>query len=357
MRLQHLPHDLLCHIMRQACQADRVACMTACRSLLSAATSQGVWSTVCFTDLDSSAVRFMDMHRCPVVHITTACPDDVAWFFDMLATLGIDCVERLSVRMEPTPRLPADFLRGIGGQTRLKHLKVDIASLEEPSEVYFSRDHGLTSLQTLEIVERTEGSKRLVLWWEASHSKFESLQTAVLDVGLSDVMTGLRHLPRLKRMVYNFEAEEGGETYEDAELQGLDVDVLELTVDCETDYATLGEQLGLVTRVGSLVLNCEDEYVDLTSFEWTQVESVSLRMFTTRADVKLDFEGMRLSRRLRRVDLGIGAPWGDSPDFVSACRHTLYFTHVPEPRQWADHLASGRLDLHLLPTTCIHLAV
>ena len=351
-----LPHDLLCQVVRRVSQTDRVACMTTCHALLAAAISPGVWTTVCFTDLDSSAVRFMDVHRCPTVHVTTACPDDVAWFFEMLAKLHIDCVERLCLWLEPTLRLPSDFLRGIGALTRLRHLRLEIASLEDPSEVYFGSDHGLASLRSLEIVERTEGSKQLVVWWEASHARFERLQTAVLDVGLSDVMTGLRHLPRLRRLAYNFEPVEGGETYEDAELQGADLDVLEITVDCETDFATLGEQLGLVARVGSLVLNCEDEYVDLTDFDWSRVDSLALRMHATRTEVKLDFEGLRRSR-LAAVDVSVGAPWADNQELVSACRHTLFFTRVSAPREWAEHVAAGRLDLRLLPTTCVHLAV
>lgn len=355
--LADLPHDVLCQIMGASTQGDRVACMTACRSLMKAATAPGVWTRVCFTELDRSAVRFMERHRCPVVHVSTACPDDVAWFFEKLREMGVDCVRVLHVDLEPTPRMPSDFLRGIGAQTRLAHLRVTIEALEDPSEIYFCRNHCLTSLQTLEIVERTEGAKQLVVWWEASHARFHNLTSAIVDVGLADVMTGLRHMPRLRRLVYNFEPVEGGETYEDVELEGVDMDVLEFSVDCETDFATLGEQLGTARRVGGLVLHCHDEYVDLTGIDWTAVESLSLRMHTTRAEVKLDFEGVRASRRFRRIDLSIGAAWADNLEVATACRHTLFFTHVAAPRDWAVHLAADRLHLDLLPTACVHLGL
>lgn len=353
--LRDLPPDVMCHIMRLADQSDRVACMLACRSLMLAATAPGVWTRVMFHDLDHTAVDFMARHRCPTVHIDTGCPDDVAWFFDRLRELGIDCVERLYLSLSETSRLPADLLCGIGAQTKLLHLGIVAESLEHPSEICFERDHGLTSLRSLEIIEHTEVAKQIVVWWQGSHARFRQLDSVVLDVGLSDVLTGMRDLPRLKRLAYNFEPVEGGETYEDAEFQDIDVDMLEITVDCETDFETLGEQLGLARRVDSLILNCEDEYADLTPFVWTAVRSLTLVMHTTRAEIKLDFAAMRDAPRLRNVRVVIGAVWANNQAVLEACRHTLFFLRVPSVQEWARHIAADRLVLDLLPSTCVHM--
>lgn len=347
LRLQRLPNDVLCHIMRQASQAERVACMTTCRALNQAVSAPGVWTTVRFTDLDDSAIRFMDIHRCPTVHIASMCPDDVAWFFEMLAKASIDCVQTLSIVIGAVPRLPADFLRGICAQSKLVTLSILIQSLDDPSEIYFARGHDLASLRALTIHECTKGPKQLIVWWEASHARFRDLQLVSLDLGVSDIMCGARRMPSLRHVSYSCEPFESGETYEDARLEGVDLELLECVVDADTDMATLCEQLALAKRLDRLVLNCVFD-VDLTAFEWHNVGELKLVMHGPSCQAWVNFQALKDLRESRRLELAM------------ANEHDkcfLLFTGVPTPRQWAEHVAAGRLDLYLPPSTCLQLVV
>lgn len=355
--LQHLPHDILCHVARHCDQQSRAACLTTCRALHSAVSSPGLWSEVTFYDLDHAAVDFMERQRCSIVHVISTCPDDVAWFFEELRDRDIDCIQRLYIAFGPVQRMPMDLLCGIGGQTGLRHLAMRVESLDATSEIFFCRHHQLHCLESIEIMEHTIEAKQLVVWLDGTHSRFEKLNSLVLDVGMSDAMAGLRHMPSIKRAAYSFEMEEGGETYEDMELEGLELDILELDVDCEVDVATLTSELQKC-KVGTLVLHVKDEFLDLSPGFGAHVERLLLRMHLTHADIKVDFTSLRAARGLREISLDIAAGWIlAQPDMVHNCAHTLYFTRVGSPAEWAAHIgAGGPLQLRLLPTTRVHLA-
>lgn len=360
-RLSQLPDDVLRQIMRQSSQEARAACMTVCRSLYTAATSVGVWPEATFYDLDDAAVSFMERHRCRVVHVVSQCPDDVAWFFEQLRDLDVACIERLYVSFGTVQRMPMDLLCGIGGQRVLRHLAVRVQSLEVTSEVFFCRHHELAQLRSLEITEHTPGGKQLVVWLDGSHSRFERLDSVVLDVGMSDALAGLRRMPRIKRVAYSFEEDDGaggggGETFEDLELAGLDLDMLELDLDSEADLATLGDEL-CKCRVGTLVLHVKDEYLDLTAGFGTRVERLVLRMHLAHVDVKLDFERVRACADLREITVDVGAAWMlQQPLVMEGCVHTMYFTHVASFEEWGEHIGPGPLRLDLAPSTRVHLS-
>lgn len=361
MRLPGLPQDVLCRIMRQANQPDRVACMTTCKALKEAACAPGAWSSVRFSrDLDDSAIRFMDVHRCANVQIASSCPDDVAWFFEMLAKASIDCVETLVITIGKVARLPTDFLRGICAQTKLRVLSIMIQSLEHPSEIHFAKDHELASLRALTIMEMTEDDEpmQLVVWWEASHARFKELELVGLRVGVSDIMCGARRMPNLQRLMYSCEPYESGETYEDAQLEGVDLQLLSCVVDLDTDLTILCEQLALAKRVRKLVLNCHFD-ADLTGFEWHNVEEVELCMHGSSGEVKINFQSLKDLQQPRRLELRISnAMLMQEPGFL--CKYALLFTGVPTPREWAEYMVTGLLDMHLPPAptiTCVQLVV
>lgn len=356
MRLQHLPHDVLCHIMRHAGQEARVTSMSVCRSLHAAANSPGVWTEVTLYDLDQSAVKFIDRHRCDVVRIVSRCPDDVAWFFEQLAERDVACMRCLHIGFGAVPRMPMDLMCGICAQRGLQHLSIRVASLDATSEIFFCKHHQLRELQTLKITEDTEDARQLVVWLDDTHARFRRLHTVELSVGMSDVLAGLRQMPSAQRVAYSFETDSagggGGETFEDMDLAGAVLDRLELDVDCEVDVVTMAEQLDKC-RVGTLVLNVKDEYMDLTHGFGGDVDHLVLCMHMSHADVKLDFERVLDCRGLKR--LSVRAAPTLTPDDVGS--YTLYFERVASLAEWAAvTVQGGPLQLDLLPRTHVHLS-
>lgn len=347
--LQSLPHDALCRIMKLVDQADRVASMTACRATLAAASSPGVWAEVTFHDLDETAVCFMRRHQCRVVRISSRCPDDVSWFFHRLAKEGVACVKRLYIQLGAVQRVPGDFLYGIGLQSRLQYMEVAVESVDIMSEINFCEFHELSELRTLKIMELTPTCRKLVVWFAGAQRRFTRLRNVAIRGSVSDVIDGLADIPSLRRVGYSFD-EMGGESYEQARLAGLELEVMELDVDCETEHATLSEEL-CECKTRRLVLNVKDEYLDLTG-GIGKVEDLLLRMHSTIANVRLDFEALQ-DCGLRTITLDIAYPVIGGDDGA----HTLCFTRVTDVLDWAAHCGQGGpLQLRLLPTTRVHLS-
>lgn len=351
--LKQLPDDVLRHIMRLADQEARVACMSACRALHRAAGALGVWTEVTLYDLDPAAVAFMERHRCPVVRVVTDCPDDVAWFFEQLYERGIVCVRHLRIELGAVMRVPMDLLCGIGVQDTLERLSIRVHSLDGASEICFCKHHRLQRLRTLEISEHTEQAKHLVVWMDDTHDRFHRLTSVALDVGLSDIMAGLRHVPTARRVAYSFETDGegggGGETFEDMELAGARLDSLDLDLDGEVDTATMAAEL-CKCDVGTLTLHVKDEHVDL-AHGFGRVRRLVLRLHLTYTNIRLDFEALRACRQLE--ELVVDA----APLVTGMCAPTLYFVNVPSPGEWAAHVApTGPLRLDVLPTAQVHLS-
>lgn len=344
MRLTDVPADVLSGIVGRLDQADKVACLTACKALGAAAAGVGVWPSVTFRDLDCTAVAFMARHRCPRVVIRSDCPDDVSWFFDQLAARDIPCLEELTIELGVVQRLPYDFLTGLARQRPLRQLAVTIAHLDEPSEVVFPRSCCLFDLHALRIVDRTPGAKQLVVWFADSHARFSSLRTLHLDVAVSDALAGLKHMPSLREVVYRSDDEEGGETYEDMAVEGATLDVLELDVGAETSYHDLWHQLGQCS-VRRLVLHVNDDWLDVSQPLGPALEDIELQLYTNRGDIKFDFPHLSELTRLRTIRVAFGAPWLlEDQAALAAASHHLIFAHAT-PAEWIRFFQPRALDL------------
>lgn len=355
--LVDLPDDVLCHIMKLADQPTRLAAMETCSRLGTAASAPGVWTDVTFRDLDQTAVDFLARHRCPTVRILSDCPDDVAWFFCKLANENVVCIQDLTIRFGVVRRLPATFLRGIGSQTDLRNFTMVLDDVDASCDIFFSEGHSLRRLETLRIIERSPGTKQLTVWFQDTHAAFESLRVLVLDVALSDAVAGLNKMAKLRQATYLFEEDENDETYEDAELAGLNLDLLELdlaTDDTVVSHDTLFEQLQRCA-VRELVLHIKDGWQNLDRPLSPALETLVLRMHVTHATVNIDFGALRGHAALRRVVLDIGAPWiANDPDVEQSCRHTLAFTGVPTLE---DFIAfAQRITLVKHAKTCLSIS-
>ena len=362
MRLSDLPCEVLARIVGACDQPDKVACMTACKALSAAATAVGAWSDrVTFRDLDASAVAFMARHRCPSVSIDTACPDDVPWFFDKLHAAGVACIRELEVRLSgggpsggggggrsAVQRVPMDLLAPVARHATLRCVRLSVEGLEDTCEVAFPADTHLPELHTLEIVEEpVDGSRQLIVWFADAHAGLPALETLVLDVGLSDVMAGLRRLPALKRVRYLYDEEQGGETFEDVSLAGLDLDCLETAVGEETAYADLWRELAACT-VRRLVLHLMDDWLYLSDPLSPGLRELVVTMHVAHADVKVDFPVVRDLKHLRALGLA-AAPWVAHQEL----HHTLMFAEVAVP-EWIRFF--GAVHVSLLPATRVLIA-
>jgi hypothetical protein len=353
--LADVPHDVLCQVMRLAGQSARTACFTASKQLSAAATARGVWGGgVTFYDLDRSAVEFVRRHRPARVRVDGACPDDVSWFFDTLRDEGLTtCIRHLLVRLGVVQRVPSDLLDGIGAQSELERLDVFVEDLDQPCNIYVPDDHRLTKLRTLSV---TDGSpcKELFVLFRGAQPRLTSLRSLELDVGMSDVMHGLRHMPALRRVVYRYEEDNDTETYEDAWLEGLDLDALEVSVGAQTDYRHLYSQIARCV-VRDLVLHVADDWVDINEKLSPALESLTVCMHVTSAEVRVDFPFLLEYERLRRVRLDIGAHWiTEEPMIVNSCHHTLIFGHVHAIDDWVAF--QKRVEVLKHPTTSVLLA-
>lgn len=351
-----MPDDVLSHIMALADQPERATCMTACKRLKQAASAPGTWQRVTFYDLDHSTVSFMTRHRCEEVVIHECSPDDVAWFFERLWHNNIICVRSLTVRFGPIDRVPGDLLIGIGRQRHLRHLDLGIEDMTGTCEVFVDRAHELQELRTLRIQERARPgtAKQLVLWFEGSQARFTSLVTLDLDLGMSDVMSNLKNMAQLRHVAYRYEDDEGGETYEDAEFEGLQLDTLELDVGCDIDTHHLFRQMELC-RVRHTVLNVKDDWLDIADKMSPAMESLTFRMHVTSAEIRMDFPFLAAHDRLRLVRVQIGAPWiTDDMMIENSCHHALVFSHVHYLNDWIRFAQKTTLDLHHL--TCVTLS-
>ena len=341
MRLTDLPADVLPGIVGRLDQADKVACLTACRALSAAADSAGVWSRVTFRDLDFTAVAFMHRHRCPAVTIVSECPDDVSWFFDQLAARDIVCVEDLTIHLGEVQRVPHDFFAGLSQQAALRRVEVTVDELDESSEVVFPASACLGNLRELHISDHSSGSdtegKQLVVWFADSHARFSALHTVYLDVAVSDVMAGLRHMPALRHVQYRCNDEE---TYEDAEMEGATLDVLELNVGADASYPDLWRELEKCA-VRKLVLCTTDDWMDVSQPLHPALEELHVLLHAPATEIRIDFPSLATLTRLRVLRV-VAVEW------IEPAPSHLIFSHAAPP-DWIEFFRSRTLDL---PPAC-----
>lgn len=348
-QLTSLPYELLCAIMKRTDQAGRVSSMLATKALSAAALGTGVWDSVTFRELDRTAVEFMARHRCSRVTVDDCPPDDVAWFMHMLADTGCaECITDLAINIGTVQRVPADLLCAVSRHTGLETLEIIINDCDLTCEISFPVDCQLHQLRRLSIVEIE--SNQIIVWFQGCHARFTSLSSLCLDVSLSDVMTGLRHMPHLRTLTYRCDPDDGGETFEDVRMTGTKLDRLEIDVGNDTDMGHLAREMELAS-IDTLVLHMNDDYLDLTHPFSPSLRRLVLSMYTQDADVELDFPNL-VDSQVRDITVVVGAPWIllDST-MMEACHFDLSFRHTPNLTTWMEHLRAGRLTLNTTEST------
>lgn len=348
MHVSSLPLDIAGEVMKRADQETRVACLTVCKAWHAAAMLPTAWASVRFDELDATAVDFVC--RQPGVrhvHVHTRRPDDVVHFFDALADAGLGAqLESVHLTMGPIKRLPGDMLCALSRHSGLRTLDMDIASIERLSEVAFPPDHGLTNLRRLRIHEHGGVTRQLVVWFNGTQSCFGALEHVFLAVGVSDVMVGVDDMKALRHLTYLCDELEGGETYEDVNLEGADLDHLELEIGEHTDFGRLWRQLQRAS-VRTLVLHLNDEFLGITEALSPDLRRLVLGFRADYGDVELDFRCLREHHpSLEKVTVGVTADWILSDaDILNSCEHTLVFRHIPSFSQWLAYVTKVQLDV------------
>lgn len=349
-----LPLDVMGEVLKRADQDTRVACLTVSKAWHCAAMLATVWDAVRFEEVDATALNFL--RRQPNVRrvaIHTHRPDDVAWFFDALADAGhADQLRDVHVHMGPVQRVPSSLLRAMSRHADLASLCIDIAHIDKVSELSFPKTHSLAKLERLSIREHSGATRQLVLWFNGTQPQFKALREVTLHVGMSDVMVGVDGMHALREVSYLCDEEEGGETYEDINIHGADLDRLELEVGVHTDYARLCAQLQQAS-VRTLVLHLNDDFLALSMPASPDMRHLIIGFRVDAADVELDFATLRdYHPKLGKVTVGVTAEWiVRDDDIMESCDHTLVFRNIPDFGTWLAYVTKVQLDIQ--PTTRI----
>ena len=353
-RAPSLPLDVMGEVMKRADQASRVACMTVSKAWHAAAVLTSVWDAVRFEEVDATALEFVLRHpgiRRAVVHSHR--PDDVAWFFDALADAGHDQQLRdVQIDIGPVQRVPSALLRALARHTALESLSIDIAHIDKVSELSFPKNHAMTKLQKLSIREYSGVTRQLVLWFNGTQPQFQALRDVHLCVGMSDVMVGVDGMVSLKELTYLCDEEEGGETYEDINMHGADLDRLELEVGVHTDFERMCTQLQHAS-VRTIVLHFNDDFLALTLPLSPDLRHLMIGFRVDAADVELDFPTLRDHHpKLEKLTVCVTADWiANDADILESCDHTLVFRHIPDFPAWLAYVT--KVHLEIVPTTRI----
>lgn len=347
-----LPGDVLAEVLRHVDQPGRVACMLACKALSCAARIPAVWHNgITLKQLDRTAVSFVLAQSCPVVTIESVRPDDVAWFLDSLANDGGDCVLKdLSVRLGRLQRVPAGLTEAMCRHRALERLCLDIERLDNTSEVFFAPETPLPKLHTLAVREQTHGetfTRQLVVWFAGMHANLPALTTVDLHVGMSDIMVSVDTMPSLRHLVYVCDEDSGGETYEDVNLVGATLDVLELEVGVHTDFRRLSDHLHQA-HVRKLVLHVNDEFLDLMLPLGPDLVDLVLSMRVETTEVEFDFRTLP-SWQPNLASLTVIPP---SHLPIADCEYTVSFRNCDTLSDWVAFM--GKCAIVTPPCTRMH---
>jgi len=349
MKVTDLPAEVLGSVLRRVSQSDRVACFTACKALSHAAQLPTVWDSVTFTDLDKTAVGFALTRSCRRIVIESDRPDDIAWFLHTLADLGHeDVIHELRIRLGAVQRVPEELFVALGRHAELRQLSLDVAFVHQTCEVFFARDHALAKLHTLEIRELAD-ERSMVVWFQGSQNRFESLRRLDLVVAMSDALSQAPAMPALREAVYRWDPN-CGEVYDDLTLKGATLDVLELDVHAGVDKPRLFGQLrdASVTR---LVLHCSDTRLLMLRPLSPALRELTFCMVSDWVEIEIDFDMLTaMHPGLERIAHRVTAAWIlEDPVILDDCEHSLTFRFVPSVAHWTRYFAKVRLDVD--PTT------
>lgn len=347
MKLTDLPCDVLGEVMRRVRQRDRIACMTTCKALHAAAMLPASWRALALTELDRTAVDFLLAHPCPCISVRSRRPDDIAWFLHAVADGGCNAViQELYIHMGAVKRVPNELLAAVSRHAELRCLAIDVDEVRRTSEVFFPAGHRLQRLERLAIREHSPVTRQLIVWFAGSQPAFPALREVELVVGISDVMVGIDSMHNLRHVVYRCDEDEGGETYEDINMEGASLDVLEIDIGLHTDTRRLCRQL-MHASVRRLVLYLNDDYLDISWPMSPDLEELVLGMCVETADVEFDFLTLRDDHpRLASVELMVAAEWLQGPEGPLR-EHTLVFRHVPQLSEFVAFAPK----VHVEPTT------
>lgn len=342
--LLDLSTDVLARVMRLAGQEARVRCLTACKALRAAVDTEAAWGRVVLRDPDGTAVDFVERTRCPVVLFVGAEPDDVEHFLHDLADRGRDDQLR-DVRMEfaSVARLPRGLLISAARHRGLRTLCVDVNECRDGAELVWP-PWDMPHLETLCVREDT--LKNTAVWFDGGLAGLPALRELVVDAEGSDVLRGLRRLPALRRLEYRHENEH--ETYEDADMDGLALDHVELDLAPQTDGGALFRQLRRCS-VRELVLHLASDLLILNQDLPPGLETLVIDLDVDCSRVVVDFGCLLAAPALRRLAVLSTCPWLDPPDRGD---HKVVFENVPRLCDWV-RLVSGRLTLDFMPAVSV----
>lgn len=204
-------------------------------------------------------------------------------------------------------------------------------------------------MQTLRITESSDECKSTVVWFGGTQSGFPALHTLYLDVGMSDVLEGARHFPALRHLTYRSFDGDGGETYDDTNLEGCVLDTLSLDLFADSDMRHLCQQLALA-RITCLALHVHDDHVDLRHRLSPALHHLHLTFHAEHANVVFDYPFLRDSQGLRSITAAVSDAW-DDPGLL--CTHYLTMHHVRDIPAALRQLAGLRLALGATVRLCV----
>lgn len=322
MKLTDLPVEVLSRVVCGTEQEDRVACMLVCKALRAAAALPGTWSAATVLRADPSAADFVLTHRVPSLCLARCMLDDAAWLLHELADRGGDFVRELVVRAGVVRRVPRDLFAAVGRHAELRSFEMDVERVERPCEAFVP---SLSRLETLAVREHTPDLRQLALWFDGAACA--RLRDVELHVACSDVMCAV---PASRSLVYRSGDDDGTDSYDDVDLRGVTLDLLELDIGFNADVRRLYRHLAKAS-IKRLVLHVHDDYeecLDMYRPLSRDLEELTFGMCTEDAEIEIDFAMLRDEHpRLKRLVVRHSVQ-------LHNAHHTLGFHNVPSFAEW-----------------------
>lgn len=343
-----LPPEVLVRILRRCDQTARVLARQTCRAVKEAAEDRCLWRSMTIVTFDDSGVQFAGLAAPEELVLRPRSPDDAAAFLDDLADREPEAaagVTRLRVAVGSVERVPNALLATACRLRNLEALEVTAQEVRRETHLSFPArvSDMLPRLRSLRVAELNPEPKHLTLHFRESPTRppcLAALETLSLDVASCNLLAfGASALPSAKVVSYHND----DDMYDDLDLAGMDLDVLELTLGFDAHVPHVYDQLSLMRRVGTLrLLSWDDLHVDTP----IPAECLELCLLVPETCVQLDLLALRAEcPALRRVSIGRAPDESDPPQ----CKWTARFINIMSLAEWVAFSRSVVVDVD---TTC-----
>ena len=234
-----LSADVLRCILAKTDQATRVAACASARKVFDAAAHPSVWRRTTVYALSSAALAYLRRVRPETVHLVHHDIRAVESFLEGMRAQGLAAsVTAMRVDVSGAAKVPCAcaLLSYVAEFEKLEDLDIRLDSVPKPTCLAFSPGAALPRLRTLRIKD-TSSPRRLEVY--LVDARLPALESVHVEAATCDVLARVPEYPGLKHIKYFAE----DETFEDANLDGARLELLDVDVRDTLAMHFLGTQL------------------------------------------------------------------------------------------------------------------